>query len=104
MTPSELSNFLARIVRDGVDLSIMIWGAPGIGKSSVVRQVAEHAEIDLIDLRLSQLAPTDLRGLPVPRGDVPAPAPWVPARTVVPGELHAASSGRRGCALRPARS
>lgn len=43
----------------------MIWGAPGIGKSQTVAEVARGAGIDLIDLRLSQLAPTDLRGLPV---------------------------------------
>ena len=44
----------------------MIWGAPGIGKSSIVSSAADKAGIDFIDLRLSQLAPTDLRGLPVP--------------------------------------
>jgi len=45
--------------------SVMIWGAPGIGKSSVVAQVAASQALQLVDLRLSQLAPTDLRGLPV---------------------------------------
>lgn len=45
--------------------SIMLWGAPGIGKSSIIRNVAHSLEIPLIDVRLSQLAPTDLRGLPV---------------------------------------
>jgi hypothetical protein len=47
----------------------MVWGPPGIGKSSIVAQAAQSAGIDLIDLRLSQLAPTDLRGLPVPERD-----------------------------------
>ena len=44
----------------------MMWGAPGIGKSSIVKQVAEEFSIELTDIRLSQLAPSDLRGLPVP--------------------------------------
>jgi MoxR-like ATPase len=44
----------------------MIWGPPGIGKSSIVGQVASSAGMELVDVRLSQLAPTDLRGLPVP--------------------------------------
>jgi MoxR-like ATPase len=44
----------------------MIWGAPGIGKSSIVAQVAARHRLEFIDVRLSQLAPTDLRGLPVP--------------------------------------
>jgi hypothetical protein len=37
-----------------------------VGKSSIVAQTARKHGIGFIDLRLSQLAPTDLRGLPVP--------------------------------------
>lgn len=44
--------------------STMLWGPPGIGKSSVVRQIADEMQIGFIDVRLSQLAPTDLRGIP----------------------------------------
>ena len=47
----------------------MLWGAPGIGKSSLVAQVAKQMNLDLIDVRISQLAPTDLRGLPVVNED-----------------------------------
>ncbi|WP_292749253.1 AAA family ATPase [Nostoc sp. NMS4] len=43
----------------------MIWGPAGIGKSSIVGQIAQEYDIDFVDVRLSQLAPTDLRGLPV---------------------------------------
>ncbi|WP_155299004.1 ATP-binding protein [Deinococcus kurensis] len=43
----------------------MIWGPPGVGKSSVVRQMTNHFRWHLIDVRLSLLAPTDLRGLPI---------------------------------------
>lgn len=53
----------------------MIWGAPGIGKSSVVAEVASQHDLHVIDLRLSQLAPTDLRGLPVVDDTV---AKWLP--------------------------
>jgi len=55
----------------------MIWGAPGIGKSQTVAEVAREAKIELIDLRLSQLAPTDLRGLPVADHDT-LTARWYP--------------------------
>lgn len=55
----------------------MIWGAPGIGKSQTVAEVAREAKIELIDLRLSQLAPTDLRGLPVADHDTRT-ARWYP--------------------------
>jgi len=81
MNPTELKSFLQTLVQRRVDLSTMLWGPPGVGKSSVVAQVAREAEMPLIDIRLSQLAPTDLRGLPVPRhGEVgrPGTSQWYP--------------------------
>ncbi len=75
MKPNELEGYLHRLVQQRLMLSAMIWGAPGIGKSSIVRQVADTNKLDFIDLRLSQLAPTDLRGLPVPKDDRSA---WLP--------------------------
>lgn len=45
---------------------LFIWGAPGIAKSSVVEQVADELNFKLIDIRLTQMEPTDLRGIPVP--------------------------------------
>jgi len=40
----------------------MLWGTRGVGKSSVVRQVAEHFNVPLIDLRLTTIEPVDIRG------------------------------------------
>ena len=37
----------------------MIWGAPGIGKSSIVHQLCNANELDFIDVRLSQLMPSE---------------------------------------------
>lgn len=65
MKTDELKNTLCLIVATEMTTSVMIWGAPGIGKSSIVKQVAEEADLQIVDLRISQLAPTDLRGLPV---------------------------------------
>jgi len=65
MNPSQLEKFLTTLVKKNILQSVMIWGAPGIGKSHTVAAVAQDAKIELIDLRISQLAPTDLRGLPV---------------------------------------
>jgi len=45
-------------------LPVFLWGPPGIGKSSIVAQIAKEEEIAFIDLRLSLLDPTDLRGIP----------------------------------------
>src|SRR5579859_1220966 len=43
---------------------VFIWGGPGIGKSAVVRQVAEDLAVPLQDVRALLLDPVDLRGLP----------------------------------------
>jgi hypothetical protein len=45
-------------------LPVFIWGAPGIGKSSIVKKIAKDKELEFIDLRLSLLDPTDLKGIP----------------------------------------
>jgi AAA domain (dynein-related subfamily) len=65
MTPSELKLFLNELITKNLKISTMIWGAPGIGKSSIVEQLTKEHGIEFVDVRLSQLAPTDLRGLPV---------------------------------------
>jgi MoxR-like ATPase len=75
MTATELTEQLTAIVKNDVKLSVMLWGAPGLGKSSVVSQVAKSNGLSLIDLRLSQLTPGDLRGLPVP---VDGKSTWYP--------------------------
>ena len=41
-----------------------LWGAPGIGKSSIIKQLAREKGIECIDLRLSLMDPTDLKGIP----------------------------------------
>ena len=45
-------------------LPVFIWGAPGIGKSSIVKQIAAEQDLEFLDLRLSLLDPTDLKGSP----------------------------------------
>ncbi len=40
----------------------MLWGTRGVGKSSVVRQVAEQHGVPLVDLRLTTIEPVDIRG------------------------------------------
>ena len=72
---NKLIKYLNTIVEHNIQSSLMIWGAPGIGKSSVVQAVAKQNDLELIDLRISQLAPTDLRGLPVPNDKT---ASWIP--------------------------
>ncbi len=75
MTPNELTPYLSTLVEQRLQLSLMLWGPPGIGKSSIVADVARQHNLQLVDLRLSQLAPTDLRGLPVAENGV---SRWFP--------------------------
>ena len=48
---------------------LMVWGAPGLGKSTILRDAAREAGIGFIDVRLAQREPVDIRGLPVPGPD-----------------------------------
>jgi MoxR-like ATPase len=43
---------------------VMLWGPPGVGKSQMVAQVAQRHKVPVIDIRLSQMEPSDLRGIP----------------------------------------
>ncbi len=45
---------------------LMVWGAPGLGKSTIIQDIAKEFGIGFIDVRLAQREPVDVRGLPVP--------------------------------------
>lgn len=62
MRPSQVAEAINLCIE--AKQPVMIHGSPGVGKSAVVRQVATQRGIELIDLRLSQLDPVDLRGVP----------------------------------------
>jgi dynein-related subfamily AAA family protein len=64
MRPQAVSQALKTLV--SIKRPVMLWGQPGIGKSDLVRQDAASRGKDygFIDLRLSQLDPVDMRGIP----------------------------------------
>jgi hypothetical protein len=43
---------------------LFIWGPPGIGKSEMIAELASDMGGLMIDLRMAQMEPTDLRGIP----------------------------------------
>jgi len=43
---------------------VFLWGPPGIGKSDVVKQIADSFDAPMIDVRLSLWEPTDIKGIP----------------------------------------
>ena len=43
---------------------VFLWGPPGIGKSEVVESITREQGGYMIDLRMAQMEPTDIRGIP----------------------------------------
>jgi len=62
MKASHISAIAQKLIAQ--KLPLFIWGAPGIGKSSIVKAIAKEQQLDFIDLRLALLDPTDLKGIP----------------------------------------
>lgn len=75
----KASSMVEEILKKGYKLkdipSIMLWGAPGVGKSDGVKELAEILEkrlskqVKVIDIRLLLFNPVDLRGLPTITSD-----------------------------------
>ncbi len=92
MRPSHLTAILDReflSTTAGKSTPVMVWGPPGSGKSQIVAQVAKRHHVPVIDIRLSQMEPTDLRGIPFRHGDH---VEWsIPA--LLPNEQRHGASG-----------
>ena len=41
-----------------------LWGPPGVGKSELVEEITNELGGHMIDLRMAQMEPTDIRGIP----------------------------------------
>jgi MoxR-like ATPase len=61
LTPGQLTDFLLNVA---TVRPVFIWGAPGIGKSSLVQEFANQVGLHCVSLLGSQLAPEDLIGVP----------------------------------------
>lgn len=72
MRPAQITTVLERELTStavGHHTPVMLWGPPGVGKSQIVAQIAQHHDIQMIDIRLSQMEPSDLRGIPFRVGE-----------------------------------
>ncbi len=72
MRPAYLSKVLEEEVLGtlkGFHTPVMLWGPPGIGKSQIVMQIGNNHDLPVIDIRLSQMEPSDLRGIPFKNED-----------------------------------
>jgi hypothetical protein len=72
MRPSHVRAVLEReflAAAQGLHAPVMLWGPPGVGKSRIAADVAQAHGVVLVDIRLSQMEPTDLRGIPFREGN-----------------------------------
>jgi MoxR-like ATPase len=73
MRPAHLTAVLDREflgAKTGHHTPVMLWGPPGVGKSDIVGQIAERHDVPVLDIRLSQMEPSDLRGIPFRSGEL----------------------------------
>ncbi|MBE9516150.1 MAG: MoxR family ATPase [Proteobacteria bacterium] len=72
MRPAHILGILDREYKstaEGHHTPVMLWGPPGVGKSQMVVETAQKHNVPVVDIRLSQMEPTDLRGIPFRTGD-----------------------------------
>ena len=60
-----------------VQRPLFLWGPPGIGKSELVEGITNELGGLMIDLRLGQMEPTDIRGIPFYNKDI-GKMDWAP--------------------------
>lgn len=75
----SLSSAYTKVINNKMPIksfpSVMLWGAPGVGKSQAVRQIAKVIEdkttkkVKVTDVRLLLFNPIDLRGIPTSNAD-----------------------------------
>jgi len=73
ISTTELYNHIDTLLQ--TDTPLFIHGSPGIGKSYIVADVAKKHSLELVDVRLSQMDPVDLRGVPSIKEDQTV---WMP--------------------------
>ena len=86
LKPSEVVTAIRHMYKTSV--ALFLWGPPGVGKSNLTAQVATEAGIALVDIRLSQMEPTDLRGIPMPNNINGIPGMNWSAPTVLPRNIN----------------
>ena len=88
MRPALLAQVLEKEFEStvhGHHTPVMLWGPPGVGKSDMVAQIGARREVPVIDIRLSQMEPSDLRGIPFRDG---GRVEWAPPAMLPDADRH----------------
>lgn len=91
MRPANLSTILDKEylgAQQGHHTPVMLWGPPGIGKSDIINQIGQRNNTPVIDIRLSQMEPSDLRGIPFRDGNL---VEWATPAMLPNAERHGAT-------------
>jgi len=65
MNIADVKNDIRKIIQsDWLNVSLMIHSAPGIGKSAIVKQLADEFDMELVDVRLSTMDLATFLGVP----------------------------------------
>ena len=94
-TPRQLRGYIEDCLYAG--LVPFVQGSPGVGKSTIMRNVAKSLKLMMIDHRLSTSAPEDLSGLP--RFDEHGHARFSPFADLFPLESRGIPTGYEGWLL-----
>ena len=91
MRPAHLTRVLNEEVvgtLKGHHTPVMLWGPPGVGKSQIIMQIGQRHDLPVIDIRLSQMEPSDLRGIPFKEGEK---VEWAVPSILPDARVHGAS-------------
>jgi hypothetical protein len=61
MTPNQVTEFILNLPSD---ITVTLWGQPGIGKTDIINEIAKRLDANLITVLASQSEPVDIQGLP----------------------------------------
>lgn len=63
-TIGKVKALIKTVIMNSPHVSIGLWGPPGIGKSSIINQIAKENKMKFVDIRLAQFEPSEIRGIP----------------------------------------
>ena len=93
-TPRQARRFVIQCMESG--LVPYLRGSPGVGKSSIMKDIANDFNLHLIDHRLSTSEPTDMTGLPKFNGEY---AHFAPFTEIFPVASTPIPNGKQGFLL-----